>query len=218
MRSSCTGFHGACDHTLVPLDLLVRVNNTDRAVGATVNERLWLRQPLIFGRGGKRRPWSRRRLTFWSRWDGVEPLKLVPIFALRVIGICGRERRCVLEGEERKIIYSSRWGEKMMMVGGSGAAVDHNGIYPNPNLHSLQQPLMEADNADSRKRPLETPEEEAGCTKRTNIGGKTQVQICLWWSRVWGNGSRTRWVPWTHPSCELMQAGPGSQHVHAWSR
>lgn len=61
----------------------------------------------------------------------------------------------------------------MMMVGGSGAAVDHNGIYPNPNLHSLQQPLMDADNADSRKRPLETPEEEAGCTKRTNIGGKT---------------------------------------------
>lgn len=66
----------------------------------------------------------------------------------------------------------------MMMVGGSGAAVDHNGIYPNPNLHSLQQPLMEADNADSRKRPLETPEEEAGCTKRTNVGGKTEVQIC----------------------------------------
>lgn len=130
-------------------------------------------------RGGKRRPWSRRRLTFWSRWDGFQPLKLVPIFALRGIGICGSERRCVSEGEERKIIYSYRWGERMMMVGGSGAAVDHNGIYPNPNLHSLQQPLMEAENADSRKRPLETPEEEAGCTKRTNIGGKTEVQICL---------------------------------------
>lgn len=67
----------------------------------------------------------------------------------------------------------------MMMVGGSGAAVDHNGIYPNPSLHSLQQPLMDAENADSRKRPLETPEEEAGCTKRTNVGGKTEVQICF---------------------------------------
>ena len=60
----------------------------------------------------------------------------------------------------------------MMMAGGGGAAVDHNGIYSNPNLHSLQQPLMEADNPDSRKRPLETPAEEAGCTKRTNVGGK----------------------------------------------
>lgn len=60
----------------------------------------------------------------------------------------------------------------MMMAGGGGAAVDHNGIYSNPNLLSLQQPLMEADNPDSRKRPLETPAEEAGCTKRTNVGGK----------------------------------------------
>ncbi|KAF3841407.1 RNA-binding protein Nova-1 isoform X1 [Gymnodraco acuticeps] len=56
----------------------------------------------------------------------------------------------------------------MMMAGGVGAAVDHNGIYSNPNLHSLQQ--TEADNPDSRKRPLETPLEEAGCTKRTNTG------------------------------------------------
>uniref|UniRef100_A0A8C2WNW7 NOVA alternative splicing regulator 1 n=1 Tax=Cyclopterus lumpus TaxID=8103 RepID=A0A8C2WNW7_CYCLU len=60
------------------------------------------------------------------------------------------------------------------MAGGGGAAVDHNGIYSNPNLHSLQQqPLMEADNPDSRKRPLETPAEEAGCTKRTNTGDLT---------------------------------------------
>lgn len=59
-----------------------------------------------------------------------------------------------------------------MMAGGGGAAVDHNGIYSNPNLHSLQQPLMEAENADSRKRPLETSVEEAGCTKRTNVGGR----------------------------------------------
>ncbi|XP_029924584.1 RNA-binding protein Nova-1-like isoform X1 [Myripristis murdjan] len=57
-----------------------------------------------------------------------------------------------------------------MMAGGGGAAVDHNGIYSNPNLHNLQQPHMEADNPDSRKRPLETPAEEAGCTKRTNTG------------------------------------------------
>lgn len=64
----------------------------------------------------------------------------------------------------------------MMMAGGGGAAVDHNGIYSTPNLHSLQQPLMEADNPDSRKRPLETPAEEAGCTKRTNIGGKRDTQ------------------------------------------
>lgn len=60
----------------------------------------------------------------------------------------------------------------MMMAGGGGAAMDHNGIYSNPNLHSLQQPHMDADNPDSRKRPLETPAEEAGCTKRTNTGGK----------------------------------------------
>nr|XP_020469146.1 RNA-binding protein Nova-1 isoform X1 [Monopterus albus] len=58
----------------------------------------------------------------------------------------------------------------MMMAGGGGAAMDHNGIYSNPNLHSLQQPHMEADNPDSRKRPLETQAEEAGCTKRTNTG------------------------------------------------
>lgn len=64
----------------------------------------------------------------------------------------------------------------MMMAGGGGAAVDHNGIYSNPNLHSLQQPHMEADNPDSRKRPLETPTEEAGCTKRTNTGGKRDTQ------------------------------------------
>lgn len=51
-------------------------------------------------RGGKRRP--------RSRGDGFEPLKLVPIFALRVIGICGSEWRCVFDGQEREIIYSSR--------------------------------------------------------------------------------------------------------------
>lgn len=62
------------------------------------------------------------------------------------------------------------------MAGGGGAAVDHNGIYSNPNLHSLQQPHMEAESADSRKRPLETPAEEAGCTKRTNVGGKRETQ------------------------------------------
>ncbi|KAM9846252.1 RNA-binding protein Nova-1-like isoform 2-T2 [Aulostomus maculatus] len=56
------------------------------------------------------------------------------------------------------------------MMAGGGAAVDHNGIYSNPNLHSVQQPQMEAENPDSRKRPLETPAEEAGCTKRTNTG------------------------------------------------
>uniref|UniRef100_A0A8D3CMX7 NOVA alternative splicing regulator 1 n=1 Tax=Scophthalmus maximus TaxID=52904 RepID=A0A8D3CMX7_SCOMX len=57
-----------------------------------------------------------------------------------------------------------------MMAGGVGAAVDHNGIYSNTNLLGLQQPLMEADNPDSRKRPLDAPAEEAGCTKRTNTG------------------------------------------------
>lgn len=127
-----------------------------------------------------------------------------------------------LKGKNAKIIYSSRWGEKMMMVGGSGAAVDHNGIYPNPNLHSLQQPLMEADNADSRKRPLETPEEEAGCTKRTNIGGKTEVQICLWWSRVWGNGSRTSCpmnasILWTDVSWPWKSTCACLEQVVYWS-
>lgn len=80
-----------------------------------------------------------------------------------------------------------------MMAGGGGAAVDHNGIYSNPNLHSLQQPLMEAENADSRKRPLETSVEEAGCTKRTNVGGRRctarsssahRVSSAL--SQIWG--------------------------------
>ncbi|MEQ2265613.1 hypothetical protein XENORESO_009907 [Xenotaenia resolanae] len=65
----------------------------------------------------------------------------------------------------------------MMMAGGGdgggAAAMDHNGIYTDPNLHSLQQQSqMEADNPDSRKRPLETPTEEAGCTKRTNTGAQ----------------------------------------------
>lgn len=63
-----------------------------------------------------------------------------------------------------------------MMAGGGEAAMDHNGIYSTANLHDLphnpQQSHMEADNSDSRKRPLETPAEEAGCTKRTNTGGK----------------------------------------------
>ncbi|TDH04570.1 hypothetical protein EPR50_G00134110 [Perca flavescens] len=67
----------------------------------------------------------------------------------------------------------------MMMAGGVGAAVDHNGIYSNPNLHSLQQPLMEAENPDSRKRPLETPAEEAGCTKRTNTGVGTLETLAV---------------------------------------
>lgn len=69
-------------------------------------------------------------------------------------------------------IYLQLRGERMMMAGGGGAAMDHNGIYSNPNLHTLQQTQLEADNPDSRKRPLETPAEEAGCTKRTNTGGK----------------------------------------------
>ncbi|KAM4619949.1 RNA-binding protein Nova-1-like isoform 2-T2 [Polymixia lowei] len=54
-----------------------------------------------------------------------------------------------------------------MMAGG---AVEHNGIFSNPNLHNQQQPHMESDPPDSRKRPLEAPAEEAGCTKRTNTG------------------------------------------------
>ena len=88
--------------------------------------------------------------------------------------VCERERERARESEKGGIaqIYLHLQGGKMMMAGGGGAAVDHNGIYSNPNLHSLQQPLMEADNPDSRKRPLETPAEEAGCTKRTNVGGK----------------------------------------------
>uniref|UniRef100_A0A8C7L5S2 NOVA alternative splicing regulator 1 n=2 Tax=Oncorhynchus TaxID=8016 RepID=A0A8C7L5S2_ONCKI len=55
-----------------------------------------------------------------------------------------------------------------MMAGG---AVEQNGIFLNP-LHHNQQPYMESDPPDSRKRPL-TPTEEDCCTKRTNTGGKT---------------------------------------------
>lgn len=73
----------------------------------------------------------------------------------------------------------------MMMAGGCGggggdggaAVLDHNGmLYSGPSPQSLPQTLMEAESADSRKRPLESStveeeEEEAGCTKRTNVRG-----------------------------------------------
>lgn len=52
-----------------------------------------------------------------------------------------------------------------MMAGG---AVQQNGIFANPHHHN-QQPHMESDPPDSRKRPLETPT-EASSTKRTNTG------------------------------------------------
>ncbi|XP_012727934.1 RNA-binding protein Nova-2 isoform X2 [Fundulus heteroclitus] len=52
-----------------------------------------------------------------------------------------------------------------MMAGG---AVQQNGIFSNPHHHT-QQPHMESDPPDSRKRPLETPT-EASSTKRTNTG------------------------------------------------
>ncbi|XP_020509146.1 RNA-binding protein Nova-2 isoform X2 [Labrus bergylta] len=52
-----------------------------------------------------------------------------------------------------------------MMAGG---AVQQNGIFTNPHHHN-QQPHMESDPPDSRKRPLETPT-EASSTKRTNTG------------------------------------------------
>ncbi|XP_061575841.1 RNA-binding protein Nova-2 isoform X2 [Cololabis saira] len=52
-----------------------------------------------------------------------------------------------------------------MMAGG---AVQQNGIFSSPHHHS-QQPHMESDPPDSRKRPLETPT-EASSTKRTNTG------------------------------------------------
>uniref|UniRef100_A0A3B4T8B7 K Homology domain-containing protein n=1 Tax=Seriola dumerili TaxID=41447 RepID=A0A3B4T8B7_SERDU len=55
-----------------------------------------------------------------------------------------------------------------MMAGG---AVQQNGIFSNPHHHN-QQPHMESDPPDSRKRPLETPT-EASSTKRTNTGGKS---------------------------------------------
>uniref|UniRef100_A0A3P8QDB1 K Homology domain-containing protein n=1 Tax=Astatotilapia calliptera TaxID=8154 RepID=A0A3P8QDB1_ASTCA len=57
-----------------------------------------------------------------------------------------------------------------MMAGG---AVQQNGIFSNPHHHN-QQPHMESDPPDSRKRPLETPT-EASSTKRTNTGGKILI-------------------------------------------
>lgn len=54
----------------------------------------------------------------------------------------------------------------------AGGAVQQNGIFSNPHHHN-QQPHMESDPPDSRKRPLETPT-EASSTKRTNTGGKEQ--------------------------------------------
>lgn len=56
---------------------------------------------------------------------------------------------------------------------GGGSAVDHNGMFSNASLHSPQHPHMDTENADSRKRPLDAPAEEAGCTKRTNTGGRS---------------------------------------------
>uniref|UniRef100_A0AAY4E758 K Homology domain-containing protein n=1 Tax=Denticeps clupeoides TaxID=299321 RepID=A0AAY4E758_9TELE len=58
-----------------------------------------------------------------------------------------------------------------MMAGG---AAQQNGIFSNPHHHS-QQPHMESDPPDSRKRPLETPT-EASSTKRTNTGGKRALE------------------------------------------
>lgn len=67
------------------------------------------------------------------------------------------------DGEARRSIGVR---EKMM----AGGAVQQNGIFSNPHHHN-QQPHMESDPPDSRKRPLETPT-EASSTKRTNTGGK----------------------------------------------
>lgn len=67
-----------------------------------------------------------------------------------------------------------------MMAGG---AVQQNGIFSTPHHHS-QQPHMEADPPDSRKRPLETPT-EASSTKRTNTGGKSDAG-----GGVGGSGAR----------------------------
>lgn len=121
---------------------------------------------------GKRKPWS------WclSFWDRFEPPKLVVhitvhgYVVMRALWVCEKD-----EGIAQFYLQLRRG--KMMMAGGGGggAAVDHNGIFTNPNLHSLQQTHMDADNPDSRKRPLETPAEEAGCTKRTNTGGKRKA-------------------------------------------
>lgn len=108
--------------------------------------------------------------------------------ALRVPSVSEREREEESERGEGERQGEQFIGGNMMMAGGGdgggAAAMDHNGIYTNPNLHSLQQQQsqMEADNPDSRKRPLETPAEEAGCTKRTNTGGKsaaTRNQLVL---------------------------------------
>ncbi|XP_070292906.1 RNA-binding protein Nova-1-like, partial [Salvelinus sp. IW2-2015] len=61
-----------------------------------------------------------------------------------------------------------------MMAGG---AVQQNGVFLNPHHHN-QQPHMESDPPDSRKRPLETPT-EASSTKRTNTGeeGSTFLKV-----------------------------------------
>lgn len=99
----------------------------------------------------------------------------------------------------------------MMMAGGVGGGggaaavaavvVDHNGmLYSGPSLQSLQQPLMEAESADSRKRPLESSaveeEEEAGCTKRTNVGGRRRCTHARTYtharSSLWGHTSVKR--------------------------
>uniref|UniRef100_A0AAY5F666 NOVA alternative splicing regulator 2 n=1 Tax=Electrophorus electricus TaxID=8005 RepID=A0AAY5F666_ELEEL len=61
-----------------------------------------------------------------------------------------------------------------MMAGG---AVQQNGIFSNPHHHN-QQPHMESDPPDSRKRPLETPT-EASSTKRTNTGGEYFLKVLI---------------------------------------
>lgn len=121
--------------------------------------------------------------------------------------------------------YLQLRGGKMMMAGGGGggAAVDHNGIFTNPNLHSLQQTHMDADNPDSRKRPLETPAEEAGCTKRTNTGGKRKQPIHLFFSTLTlslccaqRQSTAFSVIPKPHMSSSGRHVGFNMQHLCTW--
>lgn len=94
----------------------------------------------------------------------------------------------------------------------AGGAVQQNGIFSNPHHHN-QQPHMESDPPDSRKRPLETPT-EASSTKRTNTGGKSNDgdagscwvfgQCCFVLSQAGENESRLNgFLTYNHSDIQL---------------
>lgn len=105
----------------------------------------------------------------------------------------------------------------------AGGAVQQNGIFSNPHHHN-QQPHMESDPPDSRKRPLETPT-EASSTKRTNTGGKSSGGDAGSWSGLGEccfletgreNGEQVDLIPDTHGGMAEPRIAYISASVTQW--